>query len=113
MVSNNDKQKKKQNRIEYANSDIIIFPNEEKSQIIIIKKEKQVKLPKDEEICSKCFYTNGKMYYCISIHKIKYVFDKKWNFKEQIKLSDDEFSSIMRKDGVNSDSFIVDTTIWD
>ena len=53
------------------------------------------------------------MYYCISIHKIKYVFDKKWNFKEQIKLSDDEFSSIMRKDGVNSDNFIVDATIWD
>ena len=76
-VSNNDKQKKKQNRIEYANSDIKIFPNEEKSQKIIVKEEEQVKLPKDEEVCSKCFYTNGKMYYCISIHKIKYVFDKK------------------------------------
>ena len=79
-VSNNDKQKKKQNRIEYANSDIKIFPNEEKSQKIIVKEEEQVKLPKDEEICNKCFYTNGKMYYCISIHKIKYVFDKKGNF---------------------------------
>ena len=111
MVSNNDKQKKKQNRIEYANSDIKIFPNEEKSQKIIVKEEEQVKLPKDEEICNKCFYTNGKMYYCISIHKIKYVFDKKGNFKEQIKLSDDEFASIMREDGVDPDNFIVDTTI--
>ena len=75
--------------------------------------EKQVELPSKEKICDKCYYTNGKMAYCVSIDKKKYVFDKKGNFKEIIQLSDDEFTKILLDKGMNPDNFTVDTTIYD
>lgn len=70
---------------------------------------KQVELPSKEKICDKCYYANGEMAYCISIDKIKYVFDEKGNFKEMIQLSDEEFSKIMSEQGIKPDNFTVVT----
>lgn len=110
-VNNNSKQKdESKNKKDYTNSDLKTIPKEEKSQPNIINEESPVKLPKKEEICDKCFYTNGEMCYCISIYKVKYLFDEKGKFKEQIQLSDEEFASIMRENGVNPDNFYVVTT---
>lgn len=70
---------------------------------------KAVVLPKEEFICDKCYYTNGNMAYCISIYKIKYIFDKNGCFKEMLQLSDKDFSEILIEKGMDPNNFVIDT----
>lgn len=75
---------------------------------------KHVNLPKEEYIYDKCYYTNGNLAYCVSIFKIKYIFDKNGVFKEAIKMSDEEFNQMLIEDGIDpKKGFKVEVVIED
>lgn len=75
---------------------------------------KHVNLPKKEHICERCYYTNGNLAYCVSIFKIKYIFDRNGVFKEVIKMSDEEFNQMLIEDGIDpKKGFKVEVVIED